>query len=94
MNSAEFVDKLSTRLECTKKDADKAFKAVLAEIGDCLAKGEKISIIGFGSFEVSIWLLAKAEILKLAQRLTFQPVSALCLRRVRNLEKKSNKAYF
>ena len=53
MNSTQFVDKLSTRLDCTKKDADKALKAVLAEIRDCLAKGEKISFIGFGSFEVS-----------------------------------------
>lgn len=53
MNATQFVDNLSERMGSTKKDADKALKAVLAEIGDCLAKGEKISFIGFGAFEVS-----------------------------------------
>ncbi len=53
MNTAEFVNNLSVRLGSTKKDADKALKAVLAEIGESLSKAEKVSFIGFGSFEVS-----------------------------------------
>ena len=36
----------------TKKDADKAVSAVIDTITESLAKGEKIQLVGFGTFEV------------------------------------------
>ena len=36
----------------TKKDADKAVAAVFGAIEDALAKGDKVQLIGFGTFEV------------------------------------------
>jgi DNA-binding protein HU-beta len=36
----------------SKKDAEKAVNAVFASVGDALAKGEKVQLVGFGTFEV------------------------------------------
>jgi DNA-binding protein HU-beta len=36
----------------TKKDAEKALNAVLAAIEEALKKGEKVQLVGFGTFEV------------------------------------------
>lgn len=36
----------------SKKDAEKAVNAVFASVGDALANGEKVQLVGFGTFEV------------------------------------------
>lgn len=36
----------------TKKDAEKALNAVVESIEESLARGEKVSLVGFGTFEV------------------------------------------
>lgn len=50
MNKAELVDALAVRLG-EKKTATAALDAVLAEIQTAVAKGDKVSITGFGVFE-------------------------------------------
>ena len=52
MNKFELINAVAAKAELTKKDADKAVAAVLASITDALAKGEKVQLIGFGTFEV------------------------------------------
>lgn len=52
MNKAELVQAVRETAEITKKDADKAVSAVFATIEETLAKGDKVSILGFGTFEV------------------------------------------
>ena len=51
MNKSEFVEALSTRFEGNKKAASHALEAVLDTITREVAKGEKVAITGFGSFE-------------------------------------------
>lgn len=51
MNKVELVAAVAQNAELTKKDAEKALNAVIAAIGDALAKGEKVQLIGFGTFE-------------------------------------------
>lgn len=53
MNKAEFIDQLSSRSDLTKKDAGDALNAILGTITDTLAKGDSISLIGFGTFSTS-----------------------------------------
>ena len=50
MNKTELVAAIAKKTELSKKDAEKAFTDVVAEE---LKKGEKIQIVGFGTFEVS-----------------------------------------
>lgn len=52
MNKVEMVNAISVKADCTKKDAAKYLDAVVETITETLAKGEKISLVGFGSFEV------------------------------------------
>jgi len=51
MNKTELVAAIAEKTEFSKKDSEKALNAVLEAIADGLAEGEKIQLIGFGSFE-------------------------------------------
>ena len=52
MNRSELVDLVAEKAEISKKDSDKALKAVLESITESLAKGDKVQLVGFGTFEV------------------------------------------
>lgn len=51
MNKADLVAKIAEKANITKKDADIALGAVIASIEEALVAGEKISLVGFGTFE-------------------------------------------
>ena len=53
MNKAELVAAVAESSEISKKDAEKALKAFTDVVAGELKKGEKIQIVGFGTFEVS-----------------------------------------
>ena len=52
MNKAELIQAVAAKAEIDKKAADKAVAAVIESITDALASGDKVQLIGFGSFEV------------------------------------------
>jgi DNA-binding protein HU-beta len=52
MNKADLINALAAKNEISKKDAEKAVNAVLDLIAGALKDGEKVQIMGFGSFEV------------------------------------------
>ncbi|MCL6591537.1 MAG: HU family DNA-binding protein [Firmicutes bacterium] len=52
MTKAELIDKVAGNTKLTKKDSDKALTAMIGAISASLAKGEKVQLVGFGSFEV------------------------------------------
>ena len=51
MNKGELINALSAKTELTKKDSEIALNALIEVIGETLAKGEKVQLIGFGTFE-------------------------------------------
>ena len=53
MNKAELITAMSEKAELSKKDAEKALKAFTDVVAEELKKGEKIQLVGFGTFEVS-----------------------------------------
>ena len=53
MNKTELVAAIAEKTELSKKEAEKALKAFTDVISEELAKGEKIQLVGFGTFEVS-----------------------------------------
>ena len=53
MNKAELVAAIAEKTELSKKDAEKTLKAFVDVVTDELKKGEKIQLVGFGTFEVS-----------------------------------------
>ena len=51
MNKAELVAKMVEKSGLTKKDAEAALNAFMESVEDALVAGEKVSLVGFGSFE-------------------------------------------
>lgn len=52
MNKSELVDLVAEKAGMSKKDSEKAVKAVLESITDGLVRGQKVQLVGFGTFEV------------------------------------------
>ena len=52
MNKAELVAALAAKTGDTKKAAEASVDAVVAVIKEALVKGDKVQLVGFGSFEV------------------------------------------
>lgn len=53
MNKTELIAAIAEQAELSKKDADKALKAFTDIVTEELKKGEKIQLVGFGTFEVT-----------------------------------------
>ena len=52
MNKTELVAAVAAKAELSKKDADAAVSAVVDAITEALADGDKVSLVGFGTFAV------------------------------------------
>ena len=52
MNKTELVVSIAEKAAISKKDAEKALSAFLDTVAEELKKGEKIQLVGFGTFEV------------------------------------------
>jgi DNA-binding protein HU-beta len=53
MNKAQLVDAMAAEAKMTKVDAKKAVDAFMAVTANALKKGDRIGLVGFGSFSVS-----------------------------------------
>ncbi len=51
MNKGELVDAVAAKANITKKQADQVISAFLEVVTEAVANGEKITLVGFGSFE-------------------------------------------
>lgn len=51
MNKAELVAAVAAKTNFTKKDAEVVINALLMSVEEALVKGEKVQLIGFGTFE-------------------------------------------
>lgn len=52
MNKTELISSVAETAGLSKKDATAAVEALFGSVQDTLAKGDKVQIIGFGTFEV------------------------------------------
>ena len=53
MNKTELIAAIAEQAEISKKDAEKALKAFVDVVTEQLKEGEKVQLVGFGTFEVS-----------------------------------------
>ena len=53
MNKSELVAAIAEKAELSKKDSEKALKAFTETVAEQLQKGDKIQLVGFGTFEVA-----------------------------------------
>ena len=52
MTKTDLIDKVAKETKLTKKDSDQAIDAAIHSISGALAKGDKVTLVGFGTFEV------------------------------------------
>ena len=52
MNKTEFIAEVATKAELSKKQAEAAYDAMLETIVEALKAGDKVQLVGFGSFEI------------------------------------------
>ena len=52
MNKTELISAVADKAGLSKKDSEKAINAVVDAIIDALRQGDKVQLVGFGSFEV------------------------------------------
>lgn len=52
MTKTDLINAVAAKTEFTKKDSEKAISAVIASIEEALVKGDKVQLVGFGTFEV------------------------------------------
>ena len=53
MNNTEFIAAVAEKAEISKKDSEKALKAFVDVVAEQLKAGDKVQLVGFGTFEVS-----------------------------------------
>ncbi len=51
MNKTDLINNIAAKSGMTKKDVETVLNGLLGEITEALAKGEKVQLIGFGTFE-------------------------------------------
>ena len=51
MNKAELIDVVAKKIDGTKKEAEAAVNAFIESVEEALVKGDKVQLIGFGTFE-------------------------------------------
>ncbi len=52
MNKADLVASIASKSDMSRKDAERALNAMIESIQEALTRGEKVQLVGFGSFEV------------------------------------------
>jgi len=53
MNKAELIDAIAAKAGLTKADSKKALEAFIQATTEALASGDRVALVGFGSFSVS-----------------------------------------
>lgn len=52
MNKAELIEAVAAGADLSKADATKAVESVLGTVTDALKKGDQVTLVGFGTFQV------------------------------------------
>lgn len=85
MNHAELIDGVAAELGTSKADAKKVVEAVFGAVADAAAKGDEVSVSGFGKFKVKATPAREGRNpatgetiqIKAAKKLGFIPAKAL-----------------
>lgn len=79
MNKGEFIKAMAEKAGFTNKDAATAYDAFVATITETLKAGDKVQLVGFGSFEVKDVPAKPVSTLRRKKRLRSQLAKSPCL---------------
>lgn len=86
MKKNDLVAAIAAKENCPKKEADKALNLVLDAITEALIKGEKVSITGFGTFEVHDRPARQCKNPRTGEIMTTKPCNALAFKAGKTLK--------
>lgn len=86
MNKTDLVNVLADKTGMTKKDAGEALDTVLDSIVDALKRGEKVTITGFGTFEVRSRKARKGRNPQTGEEITIPARNVAAFRAGKNLK--------
>ena len=86
MKKNDLVAAIAAKENCPKKEADKALNLVLDAITDALIAGEKVSITGFGTFEVRDRPAKQCKNPRTGEIMTTKPCKALAFKAGKTLK--------
>lgn len=52
MNKGELIDKVANEIDCTKVETKSIIECIFKNITDCLAEGDAVKLVGFGTFGI------------------------------------------
>ena len=90
MNKAQLIDAIAEKAGLTKADSKKALEAFVETVGEALKGGDKVALIGFGSFLYLKEVLEAVETHRLAKRLLFRLRKLLNSKQALNWQKNSD----
>ncbi len=90
MKKNDLVAAIAAKENCTKKDADKALNAVLEAISDALVAGDKVSITGFGTFEIRERASKQCINPRTKETMTTKPCKVLAFKAGKTMKDKIN----
>ncbi|MCQ2416248.1 MAG: HU family DNA-binding protein [Oscillospiraceae bacterium] len=90
MKKNDLIAAIAAKENCTKKEADKALNLVLDVISEALVAGEKISITGFGTFEVHERPARQCKNPRTGEVMTTKPCKALTFKAGKTLKESLN----
>ncbi len=91
MNKTDLVAAVAAKAELSKKDAEAAVAAVVASITDALADGDKVSLVGFGTFEVRTRAARKGQNPRTGEKITIAAAKAPAFKAGKALKDAVNK---
>lgn len=91
MNKTELSSAVAAKSELTRKQAELAVNSMVEVIGDALAKGEKVQLVGFGSFEVRNRPARKARNPRTGEEISIAASKAPAFKAGKALKDKVNK---
>lgn len=91
MNKTELVASIADKSMLSKKDAEKVLNAFIESVEDALEKGDKVQLIGFGSFEVRQRAARKGRNPQTKEEITIKASTAPIFKAGKGLKDKVNK---
>ena len=91
MNKADLITSMAEKSGLTKKDAEKALKSFIESVDETLASGDKVQLVGFGTFEVKARAERKGRNPKTLEEITIPASKVPTFKAGKELKEKVNK---
>lgn len=91
MNKADLITSMAEKSGLTKKDAEKALKSFIESVDEALAGGDKVQLVGFGTFEVKARAERKGRNPKTLEEITIPASKVPVFKAGKELKEKVNK---